>query len=239
MLLLVIKVFYKLNITNVFWNEVIEMTPSEMFLTKIEIGVKKNDQVMVCLYFKDGIEMEQAKNISENKIHNLTILLFYKLNVITRNYIRYRVEHQDYAEVTSQFDTKQVIYNVITTEEIRELKSFLVNSDHLLNNKYVELFYSAMSIHDSTAKYIFLYSILLQKYANYKQPQKEIDEYIRESVGEIEEKESTKHGNMETIYTWLRNQVGHTHENSDISEIRTKIEKHVHGFSELVKRAIF
>ncbi|MGP4107777.1 hypothetical protein [Virgibacillus sp. L01] len=233
-----IKVLYKLDIVNLRFDEVIEIAPSEILVKKIEM-LKEEDQVHVWLCFDEGIDLEVIKDVSESELYNLTRMLFYKLNIITLSHYRVRIETKEFNEVTSRYPIQQILYKELSSDEIIEIKNILVDSLPILNNNYMDLYYSAMNIHEPVARYMFLYSILLQEYRDSKRPQEEIDNYIRDFLGDVEERNSTKHNNMETIYTFLRNQIGHTQEYTDIKKLREEVTEHTKNLSDLVKNKIF
>ncbi|KOY17874.1 hypothetical protein [Paenibacillus xylanivorans] len=77
--------------------------------------------------------------------------------------------------------------------------------------------------------------------------QPEVDKFIIEERPEEQEfkKRSTKRNKrgersrkFETRFTWLRNQVGHTQENSEITEVINKMKNCYKELQEIVKIAI-
>lgn len=107
---------------------------------------------------------------------------------------------------------------------------------------YKRLYRAAMRNRDDVARFMFLYS-LLHQVLNVN-TQGKIDEYIRsESCRQWyrreEDMQSTKYSNKkETIYTWLRNQVGHTQTNSEIKNVTKIIQIKVNELSCILKQAI-
>ena len=111
---------------------------------------------------------------------------------------------------------------------------------------YKRLYRSAMSNDDDIARFMFLYSILFDVLeAN---GQSAVDRFIRSECPEVykhgedipsEKKDKNGHPfRNETIYTWLRNQVGHTQSRSKISYITGTIEIKIKELEFIVAKAI-
>jgi len=111
---------------------------------------------------------------------------------------------------------------------------------------YKRLYRSAMSNDDNVAKFMFLYSILFDVLK--VRIQEDVDCFIRNECLEVykyfEDRPSekkNKHGESvrdETIYTWLRNQVGHTQSESQISSVTGHIDVKVRELASIVAKAI-
>jgi hypothetical protein len=114
---------------------------------------------------------------------------------------------------------------------------------------YKRLYRAALQNVDPVARYMFLYSILFDVLeAENQWGQSTVDSFIRKHCKEVYERKEDKKSNrppknnkqprMETIYTWLRNQVGHTQTNSEIVGIAKMIEEKLGDFEIIVKKAI-
>lgn len=169
--------------------------------------------------------------------------MFYEFNILFKDTFLTRIEYKEFAEGSTRFNTMQIIYKELTEIDKELFKSSLSNyefMEKIENNRFFYLYKSAMQVEDCAARFMFLYSILLQVFEYSKKPQEEIDNFIRSYSGnEVLERKSTKHAFNETIYTWLRNQMGHTQQNSKISLVRNEIQLHISGLEEIVKKAIF
>lgn len=89
---------------------------------------------------------------------------------------------------------------------------------------------------DHVARFMFLYNILLQLNDDL-QPQ--VDKFIREQVPGVPQTPSPrKSGRYETLYTRLRNEVGHGRSGVDPAQTHLEIEENVEEFEELVRKAI-
>ncbi|MNF00567.1 hypothetical protein D3C80_1994140 [compost metagenome] len=93
-----------------------------------------------------------------------------------------------------------------------------------------------MNNRDLFTRYMLLYGILYFIYRS----QPKVDEFIWSTNNNEKEYKSTlkKKKEPETIYTYLRNQVGHTQKNSDLNEVVKQMSIHVNQLMEYVKKAI-
>ena len=87
---------------------------------------------------------------------------------------------------------------------------------------------------DAVARYMFLYNILLQLHND---SQTQVDDFIRREEPAVAQSPSPRSG-METIYTRLRNEVGHRRPGVTPEQTRTEMESKMTGLQELTKRAI-
>lgn len=120
---------------------------------------------------------------------------------------------------------------------IKKLKDQIEKSNDS-NNYYFSLYRYSLNFRDEVARFMFLYSILAQL----KGPsQWQIDKFIKEqepSVIELPSEDIRKTDKKETIYTYYRNQVGHTSENSNLFKIRREISNIVDSFANITIMAI-
>jgi hypothetical protein len=89
---------------------------------------------------------------------------------------------------------------------------------------------------DHVARFMFLYNILLQLKGD---KQQQVDDFIRSELPSVPESPRPDRPNkMETVYTRLRNQVGHVRSGTTSEQTRKEIEDNVTAFQELVRTAI-
>lgn len=90
---------------------------------------------------------------------------------------------------------------------------------------------------DAVVRFMFLYNILLQICGD---DQGKIDDFIRRKIPDVAQSQSPYHnrGVKETVYTRLRNEVGHRRAGTYLEQTRTEIEGNVANFQALVKKAI-
>lgn len=103
---------------------------------------------------------------------------------------------------------------------------------------YYDLFYFALGLSDPIAKFMALYSIVLSLCSD---KQEKVDQFIlsqRPSVRTNPPHKSRKSGVQETIYTRLRNQVGHVRPGTTLQTTRSEIEENLSDFMEITKELI-
>ncbi len=89
---------------------------------------------------------------------------------------------------------------------------------------------------DPVARFMFFYNILLQLHND---SQKQIDDFIRKEMPNIPQSpRPDKPRLIETIYTRLRNEVGHTRTGATSEQTSKEIKENVMGLQTLVKAAI-
>lgn len=220
--------------SNTKWSGIVSLPSNIEGLQNIILEEKLDPKIaLISFVFDEGIDKDKAKKIAEKQLITLLRVMLCKHNMITYHYFLHKIEYKDHANVTEIFPTEQIIFTDLLYEDLSKLNE---DMQTFQVNPLIELYMSAMKIEDATAKFVFLYSILLQKYLY----QAEIDKYIRSCPGyeNVEEKTSTKHKNNETIYTWLRNQVGHTQQDTDFDSVRKQITNYIGKLSQLVKMTI-
>jgi hypothetical protein len=131
--------------------------------------------------------------------------------------------------------------------QLAEIES-LTKSDKT-NHVYYDLYRQAINHDDDLGKFMFLYSLLmLVLKTDY---QSEVDKFIvkakkdekklkQRSTKLIEQKDGTRKRSkrLETRFTWLRNQVGHTQEDSEITKAINEMKDCYKVLKEIVKQAI-
>ncbi|KAF6558318.1 hypothetical protein G9G63_25975 [Paenibacillus sp. EKM202P] len=127
------------------------------------------------------------------------------------------------------------------------LKQICVAVQNQSYNEYKRLYRNVLQIADPIARFVLLYSLIqLALDAN---SQREVDDFIRTTTwyNATLDRTTTKKGAnaKETIYSWLRNTIGHTQESYIIGgrsysfeEILEEIDKFVDTFSLITKHAI-
>lgn len=88
-------------------------------------------------------------------------------------------------------------------------------------------------------RYLSLYRILNGLCGS----QKDVEEFIREQVEDVEESESPQTGQPETVFTRLRNEIGHYREHEhdediDLRETVSEMEDRLEELKTLVRTAI-
>jgi hypothetical protein len=139
-----------------------------------------------------------------------------------------------------------VVTHGFTKEQIAKMEAELPRCK---SEPYKRLYRAALQSVDPIARFMFLYSILFDVLdAKSKWGQSTVDSFIRkhcrdvykptEDRGSKRIPKNKKPPRQETIYTWLRNQVGHTESDSEIIAVGKMIEEKLGEFSAVVKKAI-
>lgn len=101
---------------------------------------------------------------------------------------------------------------------------------------YLRQFAFANSETDAISRFSFLYNLLLQMSDDGGQPA--VDSRILNISPDCEQTISPKSGKYETVYTRLRNELGHKREGVNYSQTKSEIRNKVVEFSEIVKKCI-
>lgn len=124
----------------------------------------------------------------------------------------------------------------LTIDQSNQLKQFLEEDTD--DTTLLGMYRFSLTNNNEMEQFMLLYGIIYMLYSN----QERVDNFIKEGLGYVsaEEKESGNphRTSMETIYTWLRNQIGHLSINTDINDVREKIKNKLPSFREIVKKAI-
>lgn len=106
-----------------------------------------------------------------------------------------------------------------------------------LNELYYMAFRFAIRESDPVSRYLFLYNILLQIHDD---SQKNVDNFIRTENPQVQQSPRPDEPSIiETIFTRLRNEVGHARPNVIPANTRKEISENVAQLQSLVKKAIF
>ena len=124
----------------------------------------------------------------------------------------------------------------VTQDGFHHLKEHLLNSS-LYSNDYIDLYLGISKLDDKIAIYVMYYSILTSIFGT----QKNVDRYIKNQEPNVLIVPSTKANSnvKETIYSNVRNRIGHTDTNTNIQFVSTNVEKLLPNLTNLVYNAIF
>lgn len=199
----------------------------EILKIVVEICTRK---VCVTFYLVDNIEEKIAKEITAEKLDQILdeAAFTFEAFVSRPNIEKININGGG----TKELQGKILPCVPVLKASINDFKSSL--EENKKYSIYYRLYREAMRS-DSISSFLLLYSLL----AMIKGPQqKEIDKFIFHEVPDTLVRQSTKNNGKETIYTFLRNQVGHTQMDSNINEVEWEIEKYITQLSKLVKKAI-
>lgn len=125
----------------------------------------------------------------------------------------------------------------LAPSNLKKLESELQHSNSK-RNLYCSLYRLSWQLTDPISRLMILYGILLQLTGG---TQAQADDFIRNNEKGVIDKPSRVKGKshiLQTIYTYLRNEVGHPDAGKHLSDTHHDIKKHINGLSSLVKAAI-
>lgn len=246
----VIKNFEILDIDNsiitnkkISYNNEIEVNEKEMVLniSLQEIEVKNKIFAIEITSDKDLLEQELMPLAMKYVNDLLNKIAFYFQNAkvgepwVADTYFK-----------DKKIGTAEIYGSVVVSTEDRDKKLLEslckeIEQGNNLDNEYYSLFRTAMNNEDVVVKYMFLYQILSFKHQNSKrlESQKMVDDYIKSKFTEDKHmfQEWGDTGRKETIYTRLRNQVGHFRGKTS-QETRNVMSTKIYELIELVKMSM-
>lgn len=147
---------------------------------------------------------------------------------------------------SASMGAKSNVYIGLNTQERREqLKDYLQNNQN--NNLfYYRQFYDALNLEGTVGKFMALYNLLL---FTQNDSQKQVDQFV---IQDCQDKgyripmhtyrDRNLSGQLktrnETIYTKLRNQIGHIRDGVTFSQTRTEMDANMQDLIKLVRKAI-
>jgi hypothetical protein len=206
---------------------------------KINIETAKNsqeDEELIIRFEFFGDCQETHKQISEQLLEKLLDKLSFEFNLQLGNPYITSLSIAGQKTISNRMQGKYRVVYAPDQSSIDKLLSFFLTE--VKDHTYLRMFRYALKNNDPVDRFMFLYSIL----ALLKGNQVRIDSFIRRT-SYYNKEENMKSGNPrrntdETIFTWLRNQVGHVDQETDISFIRKKIQEKLSDLTEIVKISI-
>lgn len=225
---------YAANTYLISMGDIIEFERDDPEITKIVIEMQQQGIISITFFVSEELSEIKAKEITKKKLN----IILDKISFVFEAYVSLpRIEEININGAgTREFPGEIIPIIPVLTEPLNELKRRLV-----VDEKYT-IFYSMYRDalkSDPISRFMFLYSLL--GVITGVSIQEKIDKFILSEDPNVEMRESTKvsrKGKRETIYTFLRNQVGHMQKDSNISQIKQEIENYVSGLAKLVKKAI-
>ena len=122
-------------------------------------------------------------------------------------------------------------------ERLIEVKSILQEKTRF-DCLYYDQFYFSLELTDPLSKFMALYSIVLTLCND---RQEEVDRFVLETQPNVPTNspyKPRKSGTQETLYTRLRNQVGHVRPETTIEATRSEMQENLNGLVEITKKLI-
>lgn len=210
-------------------------------VSTIEITTNESNTIYFKFNLFESIDsLETAQQVAQQPLEHIINLLIYKYGYIVRQVELDRFNNQVFGYSRITFSANETVGDNLEGLKIGLEDIELLNK--LKTNMKFHLFKSAIYIQDPFGKFMFLYSILYDILKN----QNNVETFIKENHNGIELRKRIKtnfDGNEkeveETIFTWIRNHIGHTHTTTNMEEVKGNIDKYLQSLVNLVKKAIF
>jgi len=241
---------YLIDVKGFFSENSIEVSIYNEHITKSVLSFirKPNDtfdSLFIRFYFSESIPNREIATHLAKPL--LDCVIKHMIYTWAQYYVSHRepminscfVENEDRRATGSIEITNENIVN-ISDSEIQDL---LINisstslSSSMSQNEYFNKFIDILKEEDMVARYLLLYSLLLDIKSGH---QKNVDEYIRIIEPNVQEfpTERPNCNFMETKYSWWRNQSQHFQEMTNIKEISFNYKELVTPLQRIVFQAI-
>jgi len=251
---------YSASVAGLQFSNPIEKLPialgiSDLAIEKVEITshVQNGKNKIILKFYMVGVEnSDDAYNLTKDIADQIFSNLTYSFDAPVWNIffdgapISKEIVHADGRRSLAITPMPIIIKSTVTatdtlipsSDRIEEFVRQIRNSS-IDRNYYCSLYRFAFQSIDPISQFMILYGVLpeLTKSGIY-QSQKQVDDFIRTNEKGVREKPSRKSKRMETIYTYLRNEIGHPPTGKKVEDIRDEIKTKVSGLSALVKKAI-
>ncbi|MBD1913674.1 MULTISPECIES: hypothetical protein [unclassified Leptolyngbya] len=141
------------------------------------------------------------------------------------------------SELNQQFHTRVIGSCLLSAAALKPLRALLERRDNP-NYMYYDFFYFAIGLEDPLAQFMALYNIILSLKGD---KQEQVDKFVITKQPNIHTNlpfYSRKSGMPETIYTKLRNQIGHSRSGTTVQSTREAMRKNLPGLIEVVREVI-
>jgi len=239
---------YYVIATNIRLHEEVSCLAPNSLVKEIRLSPKDNEDIkqanttilVRCLF--DSIS-DQA--VAEFEASKAISLLFGKLSYTYTNAI-FSEPFFSYMYSKGQISTSSDLYSTLTVRarlDIRSIENITLDENHIL------LYRLAHSINNDSLRLTILYGLfqeLVSKRLSVPgriHGQSTVDRIIfywqnQRNIPTIWKKSSKNETKPETIYTWLRNQIGHSQAESYKHNIHSQISHHINEFVTLIKKAL-
>jgi hypothetical protein len=220
--------------------EPIEISNSHPAVEKIVIETQDGKQLRITFHLADVFALEDAQPIVEGILPSIVNRLAFHQNVPIREpYFTGAslpkdasgTSHRVIADAILLWDSAAPVLT-LGEDKCGELAR-LLEQPHEDHDLYT-LYRSSINQSDPVARFMFLYSILLQLHDD---KQRQVDDFIREEAPNVPQSSSPK-GRVETVFTRLRNEVGHSRVGTTPELTRREIKENVIGLQNLVRKAL-
>ncbi len=213
----------------------------EEYVNRVEIEQEGNNSLDVKFYLTSKVnDKENARKLTIELLENILNIISYRFNISYNStpiaYFTKGKRHVYGRDSSITIDMKMVIGDFSSELTDSMKKPELIRE--LRENPYHIIFRRIMPIKDTISKYLLLYSLLALINGD---KQKEVDKFIKKNDPNYKVMSRIRTDGTEevkSVYTTLRNKVGHITTNEEIDRIGKDMESNMSGLISLVKKAI-
>jgi len=220
----------------------IDASNSHPAVEKIVVETRDDKRLRIIFHLVDVFTFEEAEAIAEGILPSIVNRLAFYRNVrvgephFTGGSLPKDASGSSYTVTNSIRIRDSVVADIAPNETGRRELARLLEEPYTHNELY-SAYRFAGNQSDAVARFMFLYNILLQLHND---SQREVDDFIRGEMPSVPQSPSPHNPSVvETVYTRLRNEVGHRRLRTAPEQARTEIEGNVAALQELVKTAIW
>jgi len=208
----------------------------------LSVRLIARDGINISIEFETNFSDDaQAISTTQRIVNKIEKVIFFQWSKEIRDLHLYKVQHtNDDSKILKIYDRMDLhsqitIVNKYNQNDIADLVELYDKQEE--ESALYNLFIDISKMKDKIGSYIMLYSLLLIVIDS---KQKELDKYIVSEFPDVEMRPTTRQDKeySETIFTYLRNQLGHLPETSDTNKINSEILKYYDSFVVLVKNAL-
>jgi hypothetical protein len=222
--------------------ESVEVSNSLPTAEKITVETQEGDWIKIVFHLTDVFAIEDAEDIAKPIVVSIIDRLAFELDVsIGEPHLSGATAPKDAsASAFTTMKSMPVSWRVLAPDVVpdaarRHEIGALLEQPYSRPDVY-SAYRFACNQSDAVARYMFLYNILLQLQGDV---QKQVDDFIRREVPTVAQSPSPLHPYvMETVYTRLRNEVGHSRAGATPVRTRTEMEANLAALQALVRTVI-
>lgn len=229
------------------WFEPIEVSCQHSAVEKIVLKAQDNEQLDIVFHLTNAFDFEVAADIANEILPSIVHRLAFFCNVplgephLTGGTLPKDASGSSYTVRSDRLVRWDVEIPILALgEDKRRDLTRLLEQPYVDSSFYYSAYWFALNQSDPVARFMFLYSILLQICGD---DQKDVDKCIRHCELNVEEKLSgdpkkRAKGVKETVYSRLRNEVSHRRSGTSPEQTRREVQDNVVSFQKLVRTAI-
>lgn len=249
-MVLMAQVEYTVKVKGIECKEPICFQPnSNSGITNVEISCTDCDSDYYDMSIKMTIDNDGAQ--VEDYISKILNVFSYKFGMIYKNLIKFSDSRILASGAVTLYNNSD--YHLLTQTDNAEIINNLENlsfENDILGNPYVSILLNSLRVEGDVGRFIQLYGLLQivvpTRPSRLGKPalQEEVNTFITDtgfSFYDVNEDKPTTRPNAtgnDTIYTWLRNQVGHTATSTNVMNVQNQIEAKVNDLFFITKKAI-